>query len=165
MMGDVRRVVTGHAVDGRSIVSTDGAVPVVQRDYSGVPDLDFFEVWRTHGALPNVGNIADPTVGGEMRLASADAGTTFRVVDFPAGGFVSPMHRTETVDYGIVLSGRMHLVLTDSDIALEPGDVVIQRGTDHAWANRSDAPARMAFVLIAGRFDDEIRPFVSSVTP
>ena len=74
------------------------------------------------------------------------------------------MHRTESVDYGIVLFGRMHLVLTDSEIALAPGDVVIQRGTDHAWANRSEESARMVFILIAGRFSDEVRPFVGEVT-
>jgi quercetin dioxygenase-like cupin family protein len=165
MMPEVRRVVTGHATDGRSVVNTDGAVPVIQRNYSGVQDLHFFEIWRTHGGLPAVGNGQDPTIGAQPRLASADEGTTFRVVDFPAGGFVSPMHRTESVDYGIVLFGQMHLVLTDSEIALTAGDIVIQRGTDHAWANRSDAPARMAFVLIAGRFSDEVRPFVGQVTP
>jgi quercetin dioxygenase-like cupin family protein len=165
MTPEVRRVVTGHAPDGHSAVSTDGAVPVVQRNYSGVPDLHFFEIWRTHGGLPQIGNGPDPTIGGELRLASAGEGTTFRVVDFPAGRFVSPMHRTESIDYGIVLFGRMYLVLTDSEIALEPGDIVIQRGTDHAWANRSDEPARMAFILIAGRFSDEIRPFVRDVTP
>jgi quercetin dioxygenase-like cupin family protein len=165
MMGEVRRVVTGHAPDGRSVACTDGVVPVVQRNYSGVQDLHFIEIWRTHGALPEIGNGADPTVGADFRLAPADAGTTFRVVDFPAGKFMSPMHRTESVDYGMVLAGEMHLVLTDSEIALGPGDIVIQRGTDHAWANRSNEPARMAFILIAGHFDDEIRPFVTTVTP
>ena len=164
MMPEIRRVVTGHAPDGRSIVNADGAVPLVQRNYSGVPDLHFFEVWRTHGGLPPVGNGPDPTIGAPLRLASADEGTTIRVVDFPAGGYVSPMHRTESVDYGIVLFGQIHLVLTDSETALVAGDIVIQRGTDHAWANRSDAPARMAFVLIAGRFSDEVRPFVGEVT-
>jgi len=164
MTPELRRVVTGHAPDGRSVVITDGNVPVVQRNYSGVPDLHFFEIWRTRGGLPQIGNGADPTIEGELRLASPDEGTTFRVVDFPAGGFVSPMHRTESVDYGIVLFGRMHLVLTDSEIALAPGDVVIQRGTDHAWANRSEESARMVFILIAGRFSDEVRPFVGEVT-
>lgn len=165
MMPEVRRVVTGHDPDGRSVVCGDGGVPVVQRNYAGIPDLHFFEIWRTHGGLPAVGNGDDPTIGCDSRLASSEAGTTFRVVDFPAGGFVSPMHRTQSLDYGIVLFGQIHLVLTDSEIALAPGDIVIQRGTDHAWANRSDTPARMAFVLITGRFDDEIRPFATNVTP
>jgi uncharacterized cupin superfamily protein len=66
------------------------------------------------------------------------------------------MHRTESVDYGIVLEGEMVLVLTDSEVALRAGDIVVQRGTDHAWANRSDRPARMAFVLVDGRFTDEL---------
>jgi naringenin degradation protein FdeH len=66
------------------------------------------------------------------------------------------MHRTESVDYGLVLEGEMVLVLPGSDVFLRTGDVVIQRGTDHAWANRSDRPARMAFVLVDGHFSDDL---------
>jgi len=63
------------------------------------------------------------------------------------------MHRTETIDYGIVLSGEVYLVVEDGETLLRPGDVVVQRGTNHAWHNRSDQPSRMAFVLIDGRFN------------
>ena len=67
------------------------------------------------------------------------------------------MHRTETIDYGIVLSGEITLVLDDSETTLGPGDVVIQRGTDHRWENRGAEPARVAFVLIDGAFTDDLR--------
>jgi uncharacterized cupin superfamily protein len=62
------------------------------------------------------------------------------------------MHRTRTVDYGIVLDGEVMLVLDDSETVLRAGDVVVQRGTSHRWENRSDAPARVAFILIDGAF-------------
>jgi quercetin dioxygenase-like cupin family protein len=165
MIPHVRRIVTGHTAGGRSVVTSDGPVPVVLENFAGHRDLHFSEIWRSTGGLPDVGNGPDPTTAENFRLASQDEGTTFRVVDFPPGGFVSPMHRTQSIDYGIVLTGRMHRILTDSEVALEPGDIVIQRGTDHAWANRGDAAARMAFILIAGRFTSEIQPFVGEVTP
>ncbi|GAB0118015.1 cupin domain-containing protein [Acidisoma sp. 7E03] len=66
------------------------------------------------------------------------------------------MHRTESVDYGIVIDGEMTLVLDDGEVHLKPGSVVVQRGTNHAWANRSGRPCRMLFVLIAGVYAPEI---------
>jgi quercetin dioxygenase-like cupin family protein len=61
------------------------------------------------------------------------------------------MHRTDTVDYGIVLSGEIYLVLDKQETLLKAGDVVVQRGTNHAWSNRSDKPCRMAFILVDGK--------------
>nr|WP_272917510.1 cupin domain-containing protein [Nocardioides flavescens] len=66
----------------------------------------------------------------------------------------SPVHRTASVDYGIVLEGEITLVLDDSEVTARAGDVVVQRGTDHAWANRGDVVARVVFVLVDGEFDD-----------
>ena len=66
------------------------------------------------------------------------------------------MHRTESVDYGIVIEGEMTLVLDDSEVLLTPGSVVIQRGTNHAWANRSGKVCRMLFVLVDGQYDPAI---------
>ncbi len=63
------------------------------------------------------------------------------------------MHRTESIDYGIVISGEMTLVLDRGETLLKQGDVVIQRGTNHAWANRSGKPCRMLFVLVDGQYD------------
>jgi uncharacterized cupin superfamily protein len=67
------------------------------------------------------------------------------------------MHRTESVDYGIVLEGAMTLVLDDSEVALAQGDIVIQRGTNHAWANRSGAVCRMLFVLLDAEYEPDLR--------
>ena len=177
MIPPTRRIVTNHAADGRSIVTTEGQPPVVIENFCGNPGLFFTEVWRTSGDMPLIDNGPDPT-GGAMTLASSGAGSTFRLVDFPAStrdpadpapthpdDFTSAMHRTQSVDCGIVLSGQMRLVLTDSDRILNPGDIVIQRGTDHAWANRSAAPARMAFILIAGQFAPDIAAHVAAITP
>ena len=66
------------------------------------------------------------------------------------------MHRTETVDYGVVIEGELTLVLDDSELQLRPGSVVVQRGTSHAWANRSGQPCRMLFILVDGRYDPAI---------
>jgi quercetin dioxygenase-like cupin family protein len=67
------------------------------------------------------------------------------------------MHRTETIDYAIVLAGEITMVLDHSDVELKAGDVVIQCGTNHAWSNRSGAPCVIAFVLIDGEFDEELK--------
>jgi quercetin dioxygenase-like cupin family protein len=75
-----------------------------------------------------------------------------------APGAESPMHRTETLDVGIVLEGETWLLLDDgSETWVEPGDAVVQRGTNHAWANRADKPVRMVFVMIDGEITDDVR--------
>jgi len=66
------------------------------------------------------------------------------------------MHRTESLDYGIVIEGEMTLVLDDSHVLLKAGSVVVQRGTNHAWANRSGKPCRMLFILVDGRYEASI---------
>jgi hypothetical protein len=66
------------------------------------------------------------------------------------------MHRTESIDYGIVLSGEIVLLLDDGEVLLREGDVVVQRGTIHAWTNRTDRICRMAFILTDGRFDPDL---------
>jgi quercetin dioxygenase-like cupin family protein len=74
-------------------------------------------------------------------------GTRFAVIDFPPGN-VPRMHRTETIDYVIVLDGEIEMDMDNSTVKMKAGDVMVQRGTNHAWANRSDERARVAFVLI-----------------
>ena len=64
------------------------------------------------------------------------------------------MHRTQTVDYGIVLEGEITLLVDEGEVTVHAGDIVIQRGTNHAWANRSGRPCRIAFILIDGQFTD-----------
>ena len=120
------------------MVVTDGPTPTVNRR----GEAAFFELWNTNAMparSPRRAVRADRPRGGDFPEGN---GTIVRVTTFPPGRR-SPMHRTETIDYGIVLEGEVYLVLDDSETALHPGDVVIQRGTDHAWENRGDESARM----------------------
>jgi naringenin degradation protein FdeH len=71
-------------------------------------------------------------------------------------GHRSAVHRTRTVDYGIVLEGEVYLVMEGSETLLHPGDIVVQRGTNHAWDNRSDTPAHVVFILLAAEFAPEL---------
>jgi len=151
-----RRIVTGHAPDGRSVVIEDGVVPYVR----SVPGATFDEVWAT-GAAPeplSLKPVVEPTRP-DPAIAPPAGGSTIRIIDFDPG-MVSPMHRTRTIDYGIVLTGEMAMILSDDEILVRAGDVVVQRGTDHAWANRSAEPARMAFVLIDASFDTDLTPLI-----
>jgi quercetin dioxygenase-like cupin family protein len=149
-----RRVVTGHDAEGRSVVLGDGPAP---RSHP-IPGATFHEVWNTTEMPASIGarQGRDPTE--RPLLTPPDPhGTIVRIVDLEPRSR-SPMHRTETVDYGIVLAGDVLLVLDDgSETALSAGDVVVQRGTDHAWANPGDEPARIGFVLLDGRFTDDLR--------
>jgi quercetin dioxygenase-like cupin family protein len=158
-----RRVVTGHDTGGRSVFASDEPVPAAHATPGGTL---FYELWATDaapapinagpanagpgGAGPGGAAAPDPA-GGPPRVAPAPNGTTLRINEMPPG-VSSPMHRTRTVDYGIVLDGEVVLVLDDSETVLRAGDVVVQRGTSHRWENRSDAPARVAFILIDGAF-------------
>jgi uncharacterized cupin superfamily protein len=72
------------------------------------------------------------------------------------------MHRTESIDYGVVIEGEMTLVLDGDEVELKPGSVVVQRGTNHAWANRSGRPCRMLFVLIDAQYAPEITKALNS---
>jgi mannose-6-phosphate isomerase-like protein (cupin superfamily) len=175
----IHRVVTGHDAKGNAIVSSNGPLPTVI-ELKAIAGTVFHEVWSTQGAPAAVDNGVDPTVG-PLVLPPPKEGTRIRFVDIPpespelfarsadqvragfheigdAGASTASrgaphplMHRTETVDYGIVIDGEITLVLDAEEVALRAGSVVIQRGTNHAWANRSDRPCRMAFVLIDGR--------------
>ena len=69
------------------------------------------------------------------------------------------MHRTESVDYAVVLEGEITMLLDDQDILLKAGDIVIQRGTNHAWSNRSGKPVRMLYILIDGKFEPELAQY------
>src|SRR6201996_3393911 len=149
-----RRVVTGHDGNGVSVFSADGPVPVVRTAPDGAL---FYEIWGT-GATPapigiapaGAGEPDDPTLGA-LSVPPPPNGTKVRINEFPPG-VVSPVHRTQSVDYGIVLSGEVVLVLDDAETVLRAGDVVVQRGTSHRWENRSAGTARMAFILIDGAF-------------
>ncbi len=160
MSGRTRRIVTGHAADGRSIVIEDGPIIHV-RD---LPGAQFDEVWAT-GAAPEpiaLRPLSEPTSAAPA-IGPAAGGSTIRMIHFAPrarGGVASLMHRTRTIDYGIVVEGEMVLILSDSEVDLRPGDIVVQRATDHAWENRSDRDARMVFVLIDAAFDPELEALI-----
>ena len=109
-------------------------------------------------AVPSVAPEGDDV----RQLSEAEARARFSEIggaDASTSGGPHPlMHRTETVDYGIVISGEITLVLDKGEANLKAGDVVIQRGTNHAWANRSGKPCRMLFMLVDGQFSDEVNP-------
>lgn len=180
----IHRVVTGHDANGKAIVATQGPLPTVVA-LQAIPGTVFHEVWSTTGSPAPVDNGADPTKGA-LSLPPPKLGTRIRFVDIPpdtteflahgaarmkdAFGQIgdvrastvkadSPhplMHRTESVDYGLVIEGEMTLVLDDAEVLLKAGSVVVQRGTNHAWANRSGKPCRMLFVLVDGCYEPSI---------
>jgi quercetin dioxygenase-like cupin family protein len=114
-------------------------------------------MWVTGASpAPLTATEPEPIREGEL-MGPPEAGTRVRIVDMPPGTR-SPMHRTESVDYGVVLAGEITLVLDDgSATTVGAGELVVQRGTDHAWENRSEQSVRVLFVLVAGEFADELR--------
>jgi quercetin dioxygenase-like cupin family protein len=147
-----RRVVTGHDERGVSVFASDGPVPVVRTAPDGAL---FYEIWGTGAAPAPIGaDTPDPTAEA-LSVPPTPNGTKIRINEFPPG-VVSPMHRTQSVDYGIVLSGAVVLVLDDTETVLRAGDVVVQRGTNHRWENRTGSTARMAFILVDGAFTPEL---------
>jgi len=180
----IHRVVTGHDANGKAVVASEGPLPTVV-ELQAIPGTVFHEVWSTTGSPAAVDNGADPTAGA-LALPPPKLGTRIRFVDIPpdtaeflAHGAArmtdafaqigdvhastvkadSPhplMHRTESIDYGVVIDGELTLVLDDAEVLLKAGSVVVQRGTNHAWANRSGKPCRMLFVLVDGRYEPSI---------
>jgi quercetin dioxygenase-like cupin family protein len=147
-----RRVVTGHDEHGVSVFAADGPVPMVRTAPDGAL---FCEIWSTDAMpAPIAAAEPDPTLTA-VTVPPPPNGTKIRINALPPGA-VSPVHRTQTVDYGIVLDGEVVLVLDDSETVLRAGDVVVQRGTNHRWENRSAQTARMAFVLVDGGFTSEL---------
>jgi mannose-6-phosphate isomerase-like protein (cupin superfamily) len=153
-----RRVVTGHDQSGKSVVLADGPPP--QHHPMHGPDVgaDFFEIWNSTRPVPLLS--AQESEPNERAFTIMPvSGHLLRIIEiYPPsqGGKRTVMHRTRTVDYVVVISGEIVLLLDDSEVTLRPGDVVVQRGTDHAWENRSNQPARMAFFHIDAQFDPEL---------
>lgn len=166
----IRRVVTGHDEDQKAIVLVDGhAQQVKYRPASGVFTT---MLWMTRGSpADNTGS--HDAAADETGVPPPPQGSIFRVVDFPPVSLTPDnadnsavlaemgiaeqsasasrsafMHRTSSVDYAIVLAGEIVMLLDESEVSLKAGDVLVQRGTNHAWVNRSDEWCRVAFVLI-----------------
>jgi len=178
----MRRIVTGHSVEGQSIFVSDGEPPRAIQ-LNNLPGLEHVEIWATPNIPSNPADENDPTPT-LLSLVPAPGETRFRIVRFPstlevtraveagmdqealakeylqkAPGLAeahesngSGMHRTNTVDYGIVLSGQIWLEL-DNGVKkkLQPGDFVIQNGTRHAWRNEFEEPCLMAFIMIGAK--------------
>lgn len=142
----IRRVVTGHDANDVAKVLTDAPATNSKSPGSGLVST---LIWSTDGSpakIPIGENIEDM---GARVLGSAPPpqGSRFAVIDFPPG-VGSDIHRTETVDYVIVIEGEIEMDMDDSTVKLKQGDLLVQRGTNHAWVNRSDKRARVAFVLL-----------------
>ncbi len=172
-LSNIRRVVTGIGAAGRSHIIEDGAPPALT--VAERPGYRVSNVWVTGETPASV--VAPDRVAAHRGVLPPPRGTVLRVIDYPPEaadpverrrqlaatfGKLYPdaehhiddkhpgMHRTLTVDYAIVLAGEIVAVLDEEETVLRAGDILIQRGTSHAWANRSGQPARICFVLIDG---------------
>ncbi|MHA1108644.1 MAG: cupin domain-containing protein [Alphaproteobacteria bacterium] len=179
MLRPIRRVVTGHDENGKAVVVQDGPAPnVVTSEHRPGGRTN---IWRTTSAPACYGGERDEAAADvSFTLEPMPRGTNFRISEYPPespdttaridgrqafaevgaahrlteGARHPLMHATETVDYAIVLEGEIVMLLDDDDIPLKAGDVIIQRGTNHFWVNRSDRLCRMAFILIDGVDED-----------
>jgi hypothetical protein len=169
MPGKVRRIVTGVNTAGRSCILSDTRLPTAEVA-AGEPVRA--GLWITDAAPASNEGTRDPAPDGVItRIPPAHrGGTVLRIIDLPPektpglgadelrrrGAKTTPdrsakhpgFHATDTVDYAICLEGEIWAILDEEETLMRPGDVMIQRGTHHAWANRSDRMCRMAFVLV-----------------
>ena len=184
--GYVRRVVTGHDEHGKAIVVFDGPAPLVHAPASR-PGYCSTDIWRTNETPARITRRPEEPTLGPRRQLPAKNGSVIRINRFEPesenirlmspeeskkvfadlgnagasthakGGRHPLMHRTETIDYAIVLSGEIYMVLDETEVLLRAGDVVVQCGTNHAWSNRSKAPCTVAFVLLDGEYADDLK--------
>ena len=138
----LRRVVTGHDANGRAVVKID---EISKNLISARPGSTACVVW-TSESFP-VDNTGDADEGLRKIGTTLKNGTVFRVVEF-APGVAPRVHRTDSVDYAVVMSGEIDMELDDSVVHLKAGDVLVQRGTIHNWVNRGSEACVIAFVLI-----------------
>jgi hypothetical protein len=173
MAKPVRRVVTGHDAEGKSMFIIDETTPHVFTRGPGSAIIT--ELWETRASpADNRGN--DDAVDRGFRLPPPPSGSVFRIIRYPSdkerlaalaaeraadddgsgrkqalyhGHSRHPgFHKTNSIDYAIVLAGEIYALMDEGEVLLKAGDVLIQRGTNHAWSNRTDEPADVAFVLI-----------------
>lgn len=165
MRSHIRRVVTGTSARGKSCVLFDGAP---SNTFEPVPGMIFSDLWETQAPPSTTVDRVD-TAARPVRLEPAKGGTIFKAVTFPpASGYdeaawkevyeaigATPgtnagdsMHKTATIDYVVVLSGEIHCVLEEGEVLLKQGDVLVQRGTNHGWENRSNSPCLILGVMV-----------------
>ena len=187
MNGFIRRIVTGHDRNGKAVVLSDGLTPTLKTNplRPGHRSTEIWRT--SAAPAPITATEADPTLPGPGPIQPAPRGTVIRIAEWAPepqaireltpesareiframgnenasmhgrGGRHPIMHRTETIDYAVILEGELTLILDEEDVVLGQGDVVVQRGTSHSWANRSDKPCRILFVLLDGAFDPELK--------
>lgn len=170
----VRRVVTGHNSHGKSVFIFDGTAPHVYQRSPGSTLVT--ELWDTTNTPASNWGDADSTLRA-FRLPPPKNGSVFRIISYPpdserleglqkehashtddgsgraaaidrSGARHPGFHKTASIDYAIVLSGEIYAMMDEGEVLLRPGDVLVQRGTNHTWSNRNAEPAVLAFVLI-----------------
>lgn len=174
-MKPVRRILTGHNDKGESIILEEGDAPN-RNPIKGIEGFVWTELWAMANVPGNNDGNEDAVANRPVILHPEDGGLIFRVVDLPpdevrfppdtdradtaaqfqggdayAAGATSRhpgFHKTRTVDLAIVLEGEIYAMMDVGETKMEAGDILIQRGTNHAWSNRSGKVCRMAFVLI-----------------
>jgi hypothetical protein len=158
----VRRLVTGLDGEGRSTIVMEDVAEHATVGHD-TPTYVATQLWRTETApADNTGPVVDPyDTDAQLSVGPSEVGTIFRTLELPPdkdwrfdaeGNELRPLafHTTRSVDYAIVLRGEIWAVLDATEVRMTAGDVLVQRGTRHAWANRSDEPCLLAFVLIGG---------------
>jgi quercetin dioxygenase-like cupin family protein len=150
MVLEVRRIVTGHDANGKAVVKTDERLTAVSR--LGRPHISGCEIWSTDKMPVDNSEESDAAQRAgfvkRYNYVGSGQGTVIRITEF-APGAPKFMHRTETVDYALLLSGECDLELDSGEVVhMKPGDIVVQRGTMHAWVNNGPVPCVFAFILI-----------------
>jgi hypothetical protein len=152
-----RHIVTGNDANGRSHIVEDGPV-TTSLAMGGLPGFEFLNVWSTKG--PGIADSDGPSAAGD--IFPPPGGTRFHRIQYPSGfGVAEPdddaaaelarirIHRSDSIDFGIVLEGELTLVLEDgSETVMRKGDLVIQNGTVHGWRNTGAEPAVALFVMV-----------------
>jgi quercetin dioxygenase-like cupin family protein len=144
MAFQVRRVVTGHDADGNAVVLIDDVVTAAARR----PGTEASVIWTTEG-FPVINDGFEDESARQVATTHPN-GTVFRVIEFGPGN--SPRnHRTDSIDYAVVISGEIDMEMDRSWVHLRAGDVLVQRGTIHNWVNQGTEPCVIAFVLISAK--------------
>jgi uncharacterized cupin superfamily protein len=150
----VRRIVTGHNADGKAVIAADEQLAGTGlAEDAGRADAVFFGLWSTHEMPVDLSDVAMSRQrdASTTTIVGSGSGSVLRI-GVLAPGTRSPMHRTESLDYGICLEGECVMELdSGEEVTVGAGDVVIQRGTNHVWHNRATVPCRFAWILLDAR--------------
>ena len=141
---NIRRVVTGHDANGKAVVKIDDVGAHVA---SGRPKMSRQLIWTTNDLPVHFSEDGEDKGAREIGTTITN-GSVFRVIEFESG--TAPRnHRTDSIDYAVVMSGEIDMEIDDTVVHLKAGDVLVQRGTIHNWVNNGRAPCVIAFILIS----------------